>query len=94
MLLVRPFTFLIMNQFDCLEGVHRLTVPLLVAHGDRDETIPFSHGQSVFAAATGPKQFVRLTGAGHDEMLSVGGSEYLGALRDFCLSCVGRREEG
>ncbi len=91
MLLVRPFVFLIKNQFDSLGGVRRLTVPLLVAHGDRDEMIPFSHGQRVFAAAPEPKQFVRLSGAGHDEMLSVGGSEYIAALREFCRRSTGGR---
>jgi len=56
------------NQFDALTNVRRLTVPLLVAHGDRDEIVPFELGERLFAAAPEPKRFVRVPGAHHNDV--------------------------
>jgi dienelactone hydrolase len=39
--------------------------PLLALHGDRDGTLPYQAGRSVFARATTPKYFLTFVGAGH-----------------------------
>ncbi|MDR2031151.1 MAG: alpha/beta hydrolase [Azoarcus sp.] len=44
-------------------------VPLLLLHGDRDETIPPTHSQRLFEAAGEPKELVIAPGAGHLEAL-------------------------
>jgi len=41
------------------------TVPLLLFHGDADQTVPYSSSVQVYAAAPPPKFFVTLHGAGH-----------------------------
>jgi len=56
------------DRFDALGAVRRLTVPLLVAHGDRDEIVPFDLGERLFAAAPEPKQFLRVAGAHHNDV--------------------------
>jgi hypothetical protein len=57
------------TRFDALASVRRLAVPVLVAHGDRDEIVPFELGQRLFAAAPEPKRFVRVRGAHHNDVL-------------------------
>lgn len=40
-------------------------VPLLLLHGDQDETVPYSLGREVFAAASAPKFLVTILGGDH-----------------------------
>lgn len=39
--------------------------PLLLVHGDRDETVPPEHARRLYAAAGEPKELVMLEGIGH-----------------------------
>ena len=55
----------------------------MVLHGDSDEIVPFEMGREVFDAATEPKRFYRIRGAGHNDTYAVGGSPYLDALGSF-----------
>jgi fermentation-respiration switch protein FrsA (DUF1100 family) len=58
------------NRFDSLERIQRLSVPILVAHGDQDEIIPFELGQRLFEAAPEPKRFHRVAGASHNDVFA------------------------
>jgi len=40
-------------------------IPLLVVHGDRDQTIPYRFGRAIFDKARQPKQFYRVRGGRH-----------------------------
>jgi fermentation-respiration switch protein FrsA (DUF1100 family) len=77
------FSPLLPSNYNNLEKVTRLSVPLLVIHGDQDEIVTYSMGERLFAAAPGPKQFLRLEGAGHNDTYMVGGKGYLDALARF-----------
>ena len=55
------------NRFDSIHRIVEYAGPLLISHGGADELIPFEHGRKLFAAATGPKQFVPIHGAGHND---------------------------
>lgn len=57
------------DRFDSLARLPRVAAPVLIAHGDQDEIVPFELGERLFAAAPGPKRFVRLTGADHNRVL-------------------------
>jgi uncharacterized protein len=63
--------------------IKQVHVPLLVMHGDADEIVPFSQGQAVFAAANSPKDFWRIRGAHHNDLLYVAGDQYVPRLRAF-----------
>ncbi|HVL90719.1 MAG TPA: alpha/beta fold hydrolase [Actinomycetota bacterium] len=39
--------------------------PLLIAHGDADDVVPYAHAEKLYAAAGYPKELARLPGAGH-----------------------------
>lgn len=78
-----PLGPLLSAKFDNLEKVGRITAPLLVLHGERDEIIPFEQGQRVFAAGREPKAFYPIEGAGHNDTFIVGGAAYYDRLRSF-----------
>ena len=44
-------------------------IPLLVVHGDRDQTIPYAFGREIFARAREPKWFYRVRGGRHIDAL-------------------------
>ena len=39
--------------------------PLLIAHGDADEVVPYAHAERLYSAAGSPKELARLPGARH-----------------------------
>jgi len=64
-----PLGFLAGDRFDSLARVVRLRVPLLVAHGERDDIVPPALGRQLATAAPGPVQFVTVPGRGHNDVL-------------------------
>lgn len=58
------------GRFDSRSRIEHLAVPLLVAHGDRDEIVPFALGEQLYAAAPEPKRFLRVTGAHHNDIFA------------------------
>ena len=92
----RAFPFLpgagsiVRSRYDTLARVRNVHAPLMVMHGDRDETAPFDMGEDVFEAANPPKRFYRIEGAGHNDTYVVGGYGYYEALAAFLRLPAGR----
>lgn len=84
-----PLHLVARNEFRSLEKVSALELPKLFVHGTEDETIPLEIGEILFAAATEPKQWYAVPGAGHSDVERWGVSEYLRILADFIQGCVG-----
>ena len=78
-----PMHWLVRNRYDSLATIGRVDRPLLILHGDQDETVPLSQGRKLFDAANAPKQFRLLAGAGHNDTYSSGGAAYWDALAEF-----------
>jgi hypothetical protein len=74
---------LIFRGFDQIGKIPRVEAPLLVIHGDRDEVLPFEMGQRLFEAAREPKQFWRVEGARHNDLIQRAGTRYRERLRQF-----------
>jgi fermentation-respiration switch protein FrsA (DUF1100 family) len=68
-----PIAALAGSRFDSLPRVRALAVPLLVAHGDADEIVPFELGERLFAAANEPKRFLRAPGFHHNDVFAATG---------------------
>lgn len=83
-----PLWLLMTYRFDNVGTITKVTCPKLIVHGRRDETIPFSHGQALFAAAAEPKRFYPIKNAMHNDILEVGGMDYLNYLQQFIDSCA------
>lgn len=70
-------------NYNNLDKITRLTVPLLIIHGRDDEIVPFRMAETLFAAAPEPKVLLPLDGAGHNDTYFVGGEPYFRALAEF-----------
>jgi fermentation-respiration switch protein FrsA (DUF1100 family) len=57
-----------LTRFDNVGKIRRLESPLLVMHGDADNTVPEWMGQRLFEAARDPKRYVVFPGAGHTDL--------------------------
>ena len=68
-----PLGLLAGDRFDSLARVRGLSVPMFVAHGDRDEVVPFALGERLFAAANEAKRFLRAAGRHHNDVFDAPG---------------------
>lgn len=71
------------DKFDNLNKIQQVRSPVLILHGTEDSTIPFSHGQQLYAAANEPKIFIPIIGGEHNDLM---GAEYDRALQNFARS--------
>lgn len=59
---VRP---MLLDRYESDSFIGRVRCPLLIIHGEKDETIPVAMGRTLFAAANEPKQLITFPNAGH-----------------------------
>ena len=78
-----PIRFLLQTRYDVETTITKIRVPLLVLHGDRDEIVPFSHGETIFDKAPEPKKFFAIPGANHNDNYVVGGEIYFQQIKEF-----------
>lgn len=78
--LVKPF---VRARYDSLKKISGVGAPLLMLHGDSDDIVPIKAGRTLFDAANEPKSFYVVPGAGHNDIPTVGGSDYFDRLRGF-----------
>ncbi|QDT92963.1 alpha/beta hydrolase [Gimesia algae] len=65
-----PWIFPSLNMTQRLNSAGKIgnySGPLLQSHGDKDLLIPIELGRKLFDAAGGPKQFIVIPGAGHND---------------------------
>ena len=75
---------LILNQeFNTLEKISEVKVPVLVTHGTRDSIVPFEMGEKLYQAANSPKKFIKVEGAGHHNLSGTAFDQYRTALREL-----------
>lgn len=79
-----PCRLLCRFRYNTKAAVTAARCPVLVAHSPADETIPFSHGETLFAAASGPRVFVETIGGHNDGGLDADPA-YRQRLKDFVL---------
>ena len=63
-----PVRRLMKDQFRSDLRIARVTAPLLFLHGGRDWVVPIALGERLFMLANEPKQFVRFSDAGHEDV--------------------------
>jgi uncharacterized protein len=57
-------------RFPAAEFMQRVSVPVLMMHGDRDSVIPFAQGRALFEKVPGPKQFFTIRGGDHNDAVA------------------------
>lgn len=82
-----PLSLVVGNRFDALSRIRGLSVPIFIAHGDRDEIVPFELGERLFAAANPPKRFFRARGANHNDVFASPG--LIDAIAEFAHVAAG-----
>lgn len=71
------------GHLDTRAALARVRAPVLVVHGTRDGIVPLDMGLQVYEAAREPKDWYGVTGAGHNDVFSVGGDAYFDRLARF-----------
>jgi len=80
---VVPFPLLPFDKFANLDKLGKIRCPVLVMHGQADQTIPIEHGQTLFKAASEPKMSLWVSGAGHNDFTWVAGERHQETLLSF-----------
>ena len=63
-----PVSLLMKDQFHSDRRIQKVTAPLLVLHGVKDQVVPYAMGERLFELANKPKHIVRFLDAGHDNL--------------------------
>lgn len=72
------------DKFTNIYKIPKISVPVLVLHGDADFVIPFAHGQALFHAVTHPdKLSLWVKDAGHNDLLETAGNSYIEKMQEF-----------
>lgn len=80
---VVPFPLLPFDKFPNRARLRQVHCPVLVMHGEADQTIPLHHGQSLYEVAPGPKRSLWIAGADHNDFNGVAGDRLREALVNF-----------
>jgi fermentation-respiration switch protein FrsA (DUF1100 family) len=75
-----PVRWLLKDQFHSDWHIGDVTAPVLVFHGDKDDTVPISFGQRLFSLIKAPKCFIRFPLGGH---VDLDDGKILTSIRDF-----------
>ncbi len=70
-------------RYDSLSKIGRVESPVMVLHGDRDDTVPYWMAEKLYASASEPKTLYPIRGASHNDTYRVGGDGYFGVVKDF-----------
>lgn len=71
------------DKFVNLAKVPKLQLPVMVIHGTADATIPFWHGEALYAAINARKAKLFIEGGPHTRLGEYAGARYWEALRAF-----------
>lgn len=84
-----PVRLLMYERFPSVERISRVTCPILILHGQRDDIVPFELGEKLFAAAPQQssqgiaKQLIPLETANHNDVLFAEGEKVRQGIRKF-----------
>jgi fermentation-respiration switch protein FrsA (DUF1100 family) len=62
-----PVRLMLADSFRSDERIAKVTAPVLVVHGERDTIIRIGFAERLYDMIRGPKQFIRLPAAGHND---------------------------
>lgn len=84
----RLFGHFNLNEYSPMEAMRECKMPVVFAHGDADDFVPYDMSVRLFEACTGRhKKLVTIHGAGHGLAFPVAQEEYVEALKEFKREC-------
>lgn len=75
-----PIQILPFEKFPNQHNLSKIRTPLLLIHGTVDRIIPHWHSEALYTTAQGPKQFLSIEGADHNDVPIVAGDRYWSAI--------------
>jgi fermentation-respiration switch protein FrsA (DUF1100 family) len=78
-----PIDLMLHTHFDNLSRIASVHAPVLIVGGTSDTLTPPWMARRIFARANDPKQIYFVPGAGHNNLLTVGGRELVQVLQRF-----------
>jgi fermentation-respiration switch protein FrsA (DUF1100 family) len=73
-----PVRFLMKDQFRSDELIGKVTAPVLILHGARDQVVAFAMGERMFELTTAPKHIVRFIDGDHEDLDAQGALHAVG----------------
>jgi fermentation-respiration switch protein FrsA (DUF1100 family) len=67
-----PAKWLVKDRFDSLARIQDIQAPLLILHGEMDQTVPVEHGKRLLAKAGGKAEGVFYEKGGHADLFDLG----------------------
>jgi uncharacterized protein len=80
------------DQYPTIRYLTLVQCPVLVIHSRDDEVIPFRHGEALFEAAKGAKEFVVIRGS-HNRGFLDSKTHYVEAVDTFLSKVLGQKKE-
>jgi fermentation-respiration switch protein FrsA (DUF1100 family) len=80
------------DKFNNLTKIEHINCPILIIHGTNDKIVPFWHGKKLYQKARDPKQYLWVTGAGHNDLIYVAGNSLWKAIDKFINDEVSRHK--
>jgi len=72
------------DGFNNAAKMERITIPSLIIHGQQDVLIPAQDGEELFRRSAAPdKRLLLIPGAGHNDLLARGLSQYMESIVAF-----------
>jgi len=78
-----PVAWLLKERYDALPDAEKALSPAMVLVGTQDDVIPEARARALFDKWKGPKEFVLVTSAGHNDISSY--PRYFDAIKNFLL---------
>ncbi len=78
-----PASILLRHRFDNIGKIRKITCPILIGHGRRDQLVPFEMGKRLAAAARAKVTTLWVDDADHNDFYDVGGREVDRAMGRF-----------
>ena len=70
-----PVRALMKDPFRSDLRIGKVTAPVLMLHGERDAVVPIALGERLYGMIAAPKRFIRIPGAGHNDLADYGAIE-------------------
>ena len=83
-----PLHLLVGHKYDSLSKMDKVSCPLLIVQGEKDEIVPSSQALKLYDMANEPKSLSIIPDTGHNNLYITGGDSYWAALANFLKSLV------
>lgn len=81
-----PVRILFFDKYNNMAKIKKISCPILIIHGTKDEVIPFAHGEKLYKEALPPKMFYSVAGGGHNNLQQTAGPEFWNIIKKFSYS--------